>query len=143
MGTIHIVEVDGREAIGGALLAGRSLFILRDRRGAMITLQTTFVRCQDPTRVVIIYDRKLDTLFIRLDAFGGLHVAYYVADGVNALFDPGTYEVVGFMVEDWRRLFLKVHPGLRWVWRLHGVCLRVRRRIYEAVCQYVSGSRSH
>ena len=109
----------------------------------MIALQTTFIRCQDPACVVIIYDRKLDTLFIRLDAFGGLHVAYYVADGVNALFDPGIYEVVGFMVEDWRRLFLKVHPGLRWVWRLHGICLQVRRRIYEAVCQYVSGSRSH
>lgn len=82
-----------------------------------IRLKTTYVEQQDPERAQMYYDRELDTLYIRLDAFGDLHVAHYLDDGVYALFDPETMEVVGFQVENWERVFLNcLHPDLKRVW---------------------------
>jgi hypothetical protein len=84
-----------------------------------LELRTTHLKRQDPQRAVMTYDRQLDTLYIKLDTFGGLHVAHYLDDGVYALFDPDTLEVVGFQVEAWKRVFLHQHPDLRWPWRMY------------------------
>jgi hypothetical protein len=81
-----------------------------------IRLKTTHIEQQDPDRVTMSYNREIDTLFIRLDAFGGLHVACYLDDGVYALFDPETMEVVGFQVENWEKAFLNIHPDLKQFW---------------------------
>ncbi|MBN1813447.1 MAG: hypothetical protein JXA14_16540 [Anaerolineae bacterium] len=84
-----------------------------------IQLKTTYVDRQDPLKATMTYDRQLDTLYIKLDVFGGLHVAHYLCDGVYALFDPETTEIVGFQVEGWRRVFLRRHRDLRWRWYLY------------------------
>ncbi len=81
-----------------------------------INFRLTYVRQQDPNQANMHYDKKLDTLFIDLRPPSGPRSTYYVADGVNVVYDPQTQEVVGFRVEDWRRLFLRRNPDLRLSW---------------------------
>jgi hypothetical protein len=81
-----------------------------------LNLKTTYVEQQDPSKAEMIYRKEIDTLFIRLDIFGGLHIACYLNDGVYALFDPETREVVGFQVEAWEKNFLNIHPDLQKLW---------------------------
>ncbi|MBL7201975.1 MAG: hypothetical protein ISS56_17695 [Anaerolineae bacterium] len=83
---------------------------------SVFSLKTTYVDRQDPSRATMSYDAEVDTLYIHLDVFGSLHVACYLDDGVYALFDPETLEVVGFQVENWRSVFLTLHPDLAECW---------------------------
>ena len=59
-------------------------------------LKTTLLHQQDPHDATMSYDEELDTLYIHLDVPARLHVACYLDDGVYALFDPDTMEVVGY-----------------------------------------------
>jgi hypothetical protein len=81
-----------------------------------IDFRLTYVRQKEPSQAKMHYDRPIDTLFIDLLPPGGPRSTYYVADGVNIVYDPRTKEVVGFRVEDWRRLFLRRNPDLRLSW---------------------------
>jgi len=84
----------------------------------LFRLKTTYVERQDPNQASMSYDSETDTLYIHLDVFSGLHVACYLDDGVYALFDPETMEVVGFQVENWERVFLSIHSDLKDYWSL-------------------------
>jgi hypothetical protein len=85
----------------------------------ILSLKTTYLERQDPAQAEMSYQQEIDTLFIRLDPFGGLHVACYLDDGVYALYDPETREVVGFQVENWEKTFLNVlHTDLKRYWPL-------------------------
>jgi hypothetical protein len=67
------------------------------------------------TDVLVRYDRGSDTFIVRLSAVSG-----WVADDVNGeyfvLRNPETGDVVGFLVEDFRRVFLKRHPDIAKTW---------------------------
>jgi hypothetical protein len=89
-----------------------------------IDLQMTFVERQDPAQVQLDYDREIDTLFLDLGAPKGPRTTRYIADGVHIVYDPTTREVVGFRVEYWRQVFLRLHPDLRWPWTLHRLACR-------------------
>lgn len=66
--------------------------IHRSRGGGSATDDTT-----------VSYNEELDTLYIHFEVPDGLHVACYLDDGVYALFDVTTLELVGFQVENWQR----------------------------------------
>ena len=112
-----------------------------------IEFKRTYVDRQDPRNVQSEYDRKLDTLFIDLQAPSGPRSTYYIKDGVHIVFDPTTSEIVGFRVEDWQLVFLRQHSDLRLSWyvyralcRLQVLCdwlnLPARDRVVERVEQY-------
>ena len=83
------------------------------------------------------YDPELDTLYIHLDAFGDLHVAHYLDDGVYALFDPETMQVVGFQVENFERVFLNcLHPDLKRFWTAQPSSQRSQEPILKSVRRY-------
>lgn len=82
----------------------------------ILKFKTDYVEQPDLDKATMSYDRQLDTLHIKLDISARLHVAHYLDAGVYALFDPDTMEVIGFQVEDWRRIFLRLHPDLRPIW---------------------------
>lgn len=88
-------------------------------------LQMTFVERQDLARVRLDYDREIDTLFLDLDAPKGPRTTRYIADGVHIVYDPTTREVVGFRVEYWRQVFLRLHSDLRWPWTLYRLACRM------------------
>jgi hypothetical protein len=98
-----------------------------------IEFRRTYVDRQDPNQVQWSYDRKLDTLFIDLEAPKGPKATYYIEDGVNIVFDPMTNEVVGFHVDDWQLIFLRRHSNLRWSWyRYRLVCW------IDVLCKFLS-----
>ena len=82
-------------------------------------LQMTFVKRQSTTQARLDYDRAIDTLFLDLGVSKGPCTTRYVADGVHIVYDLTTKEIVGFRVEDWRQVFLRLHSDLRWPWTLY------------------------
>jgi uncharacterized protein YuzE len=56
------------------------------------------------------YDAETDTLFFRLNE--ALTTAKHLDEEMWLLIDPTTGRVVGLMVEDFKRIFLKRHPDL-------------------------------
>ena len=88
-----------------------------DRSSEQLVLKTDLLN-SEPKQLHIDYDRQLDTLFLFLgDGPAPQSVACYLRDGVFALFDPESMQVVGFQVEEWQATFLKKQPGLMATWK--------------------------
>ena len=78
--------------------------------------KTTFLDPHSPDIEDFSYDADVDTCYLKLSNYGGLHYADYCADGVYILVDEETQEMCGFMIEAWQKKFLKLHPDLRRAW---------------------------
>ena len=114
-----------------------------------IEFRMTYVERQDPKQIKMDYDKELDTLFLDLKSSPGPRSTYYIEDGVNAVYDPVTKEIVGFRVENWQLIFLRKHKDLRipWYtyWLLEWFCrvcrtfdfsLRQQESIVKTITQY-------
>lgn len=116
-----------------------------DRSSEQLVLKTDLLK-SEPKQLHIDYDRQLDTLFLFLGNGPAPEcVARYLRDGVYALFDPGTMQVVGFQVEDWQTLFLKREPALMATWKKSKWFAQpparpvdVRRGVYRFIVPFAS-----
>jgi hypothetical protein len=118
-----------------------------------LDLRTTYLPRPDSGRARLEYACQIDTLFLDLDAPDGPRTTTYFADGVHAVYDPTTMEVVGFRVEHWRRVFLRRHADLRLPWTIYQLmcllahwrartdpCLPQQKRILATVEQYIGSA---
>ena len=118
-----------------------------DRSSEQLVLKTDLLKSK-PKQLHLDYDRQLDTLFLFLG--GGpapQSVACYLRDGVYALFDPETMQVVGFQVEEWQALFLKKEPALMATWKKSKWYVQpparpvdVRQGVYRMIVPFASVS---
>jgi len=86
----------------------------------------------DPSQFSLVYDKKHDTLFIRravprpgtsIDLEGEMWVRM----------DPRTGEILGFEIEDFKRVFLARHPDIASAWHEANDRGRLFRRQRESL----------
>ena len=92
------------------------------------TLDYTVIQEAQPDDYTIDYDRDLDTLFIYWKTKPDLAVCRYLEDGVYALYDPGTLQVIGFQIEEFERLFIVRYEDIGEAWRKTPLFWRTRTR---------------
>lgn len=92
------------------------------------TLDYTIIQESQPSDYNIDYDRDLDTLFIYRRAKPDLAVCHYLEDGVYALYDPATFQVLGFQIEEFERLFVTRYEVIGDAWRKTSLFWRTRTR---------------
>ena len=87
-----------------------------DRQEGCLGLKTTLLK-PIPQQVHIDYDSELDTLFCFLSKAPVPSAACHVGEGLYALFDPETMEVVGFQIESWAKAYVQMHKEAMDFWR--------------------------
>ena len=94
-----------------------------------LELRTTLLESGSAREAKLDYDRITDTFFLEFDAPRSPRSTYYLENGVHAIYNPITREIVGFQVEYWKEAFLRQYPQLRRPWLAYWLIGRLTRAL--------------
>lgn len=103
-------------------------------------IQETAIQKARPGDYIMDYDRELDTLFIYWKEKPELAAHRYLQDGVYALYDPTTLQVIGFQIEEFERLFIVRYEDIGDAWpRTHLFWLtRTKKELIQALFKIIA-----
>lgn len=72
---------------------------------------------RDISKISVKHDRKADQFCVRLKEGADQWVAEWIPDEFFIMRDAQTAEIVGYLIEDFERVFLRKHPELLAAWQ--------------------------